>query len=61
MDKYDVFYLMKRHFQQTGEVMDPHIFTAQFSGAFSTAEGVAGILMFDEYLNSEVRGNGATG
>ncbi|MGE7716937.1 hypothetical protein [Priestia megaterium] len=56
-----MFYLMKRHFQQTGEVMDPHVFAAQFLGAFSTVEGVAGILMFDEYLNSEARGNGATG
>ena len=59
MDKYDVFYLMKRHFQQTGEVMDPYVFAAQFSGAFSTAEGVEGILMFDQYLNNEARNSGS--
>ncbi|MCT9852869.1 hypothetical protein P2R64_20675 [Priestia megaterium] len=59
MDKYDVFYEMKKYFQQTGQVMDPHVFASQFKGAFSTAEGVEGILMFDQYLNNEVRNRGS--
>jgi len=61
LDKYDVFYEMKKYFQQTGQVMEPHVFASQFKGAFTTTtnEGVEGILMFDQYLNDEVRNRGS--
>jgi len=52
---------MKKYFQQTGQVMEPHVFASQFKGAFTTTtnEGVEGILMFDQYLNDEVRNRGS--
>lgn len=50
---------MKKYYVQTGKVMDPHVFQSQFSGSVSAQEATLGILMFDQYLDSEVRGNGS--
>ncbi|CAK8584780.1 hypothetical protein [Priestia megaterium] len=59
MDKNQVFQEMKKYYVQTGKVMDPHVFQSQFSGSVSAQEATLGILMFDQYLDSEVRGNGS--
>ncbi|MEK4718149.1 hypothetical protein NST66_11280 [Priestia sp. FSL W8-0524] len=61
MDKNQVFQEMKKYYSQTGKVMDPHVFQSQFSGTVSAQEATLGILMFDQYLDSEVRRHGATG
>ncbi|MEH7264064.1 hypothetical protein V7132_14560 [Priestia megaterium] len=61
MDKNQVFEEMKKYYKQTKKEMDPHIFHEQFSGAVTSQEATLGILMFDQYLNSEVRKHGATG
>lgn len=59
MDKNQVFQEMKKYYGQTGKVMDPYVFQSQFSGSVSAQEATLGILMFDQYLDSEVRGNGS--
>jgi len=61
LDKNQVFQEMKKYYGQTGKVMDPHVFQSQFLGAVSAREATLGILMFDQYLDSEVRKHGATG
>jgi len=61
LDKNQVFQEMKKYYGQTGKVMDPHVFQSQFSGSVSAQEATLGILMFDQYLDSEVRRHGATG
>ncbi|MBE2973049.1 hypothetical protein [Priestia megaterium] len=61
MDKNQVFEEMKNYYKQTKKVMNPHIFQEQFSGAVTSQEATVGILMFDQYLDSEVRKHGATG
>lgn len=51
---------MKKYYGQTGRVMDPHVFQSHFSGSVTAQEATLGILLFDQYLDSEVRLHGSS-
>jgi hypothetical protein len=55
VNKEQVFEAMKQHYAQTGTVMDPVQFERQFRGLVTPQAALQGILMFDQFLDREVR------
>ncbi|WP_157843201.1 hypothetical protein [Bacillus sp. FJAT-42315] len=53
MDAYEVLHQMRAYYIKTGKVMQGQVFMREIALKFKEEDAVAGLLLFNDYLDQE--------